>query len=170
MTQTEELNEWTRYFEDRSTLEPNSGCILWLLRVDDGGYGWACFHNTGETRAHRVSWVLANGPIPKRMKVLHKCDVPSCVNPDHLWLGTQIENIADMMKKGRNGPPQPRYGSDNNQAVLEGDDVWAIRYVMLPCRVVSQNQIARDYGVSPMTISRSANNQTWPHINQAWPL
>lgn len=81
--------------------EPNSGCHLWLGAVRSG-YG-VIGSGVGKkvALAHRVSWGLANGPIPAGLCVLHRCDVPSCVNPDHLFLGTIKDNSLDMVAKRR---------------------------------------------------------------------
>jgi hypothetical protein len=80
--------------------EPNSGCWLWLRGLDRSGYG-GIFFNSKSRGAHRVSWELFNGPVPAGMCVLHRCDVRSCINPDHLFLGTKADNNEDMHLKGR---------------------------------------------------------------------
>lgn len=86
-------------FEDKYIPEPNSGCWLWIgaLRA---GYGNFWYKGKNES-AHRVSWLLHNGKIPDEKCVLHKCDMPSCVNPDHLFIGTQRDNVIDAVSKGR---------------------------------------------------------------------
>lgn len=81
-----------------------SGCWLWLGERAAGGYGAITVTNGKErTRvlADRFSWQLHNGEIPAGLKICHACDVPQCVNPEHLWLGTQQDNIRDMEAKGR---------------------------------------------------------------------
>jgi hypothetical protein len=75
---------------------PWCGCWLWTDALDRDGYG----HISG-VRAHRQSWKLFRGEIPRGVYVLHECDVPSCVNPDHLFLGTQQDNLLDMARKDR---------------------------------------------------------------------
>ena len=88
-------------FEKHFMPEPNSGCWLWFGALD-GYKKYGCFRvGKKNLRAHRVSWELYRGSIPKGMQVLHKCDVPPCVNPDHLWIGTQRDNVNDMIRKGR---------------------------------------------------------------------
>ena len=87
-------------FESKCEPEPTSGCWLWTGAVDGDGYG--VLYNSGDDRkTHRISWMIRFGPIPKGMSVLHKCDNPPCVNPDHLFLGTALDNMHDAMKKGR---------------------------------------------------------------------
>jgi len=75
-------------------------CWLWQAAKNHNGYGIVS-RRTGNQLAHRVAWALVNGPIPDGLYVLHKCDTPACVNPDHLSLGTQMENMRDMVNKGR---------------------------------------------------------------------
>lgn len=87
-------------FNSRHIPVPESGCWLWEGAVDRYGYG-KIRDNCHRVQAHRVSWILHNGPIPEGLCVLHKCDVPGCVNPDHLFLGTNKDNTQDALKKGR---------------------------------------------------------------------
>lgn len=114
-----------RFFEKVHKL-PAGGCWEWTASVNAGGYG--CFNYKGKViLAHRASWMIHNGEIPKGeghhgICVLHKCDNARCVNPDHLFLGTQKENIHDMEKKGRSrhvgGENHHMYG---NGKIVTGD-------------------------------------------------
>lgn len=89
-------------FDAGYTPEPNSGCWLWGKSVNKKGYGQISrSRKEGPALAHCVSWQLAKGEIPQGLCVLHRCDVPCCVNPDHLWLGTKADNNRDMAGKGR---------------------------------------------------------------------
>lgn len=98
MTQRMPIND-IDYFNFKTYPEPNTGCFLWNGGLCHG-YGTACI-NKKQQLAHRWSWELHRGPIPEGMDVLHKCDTPLCVNPDHLKLGTQKDNAQDMSRKGR---------------------------------------------------------------------
>ena len=87
------------FIRDRSTVD-ETGCWLWNKSIDSHGYGTSW--NDGKTcLAHRLSWIVFNGPIENGLHVLHVCDVRSCVNPEHLFLGTNKDNIYDCMSKGR---------------------------------------------------------------------
>lgn len=88
------------HLTENSIPVPFSGCWLWLLSLNRDGYG-QCAIGTKSINAHRLSWMAFRGPIPPRMMVLHSCDVRSCVNPDHLWLGTNADNMRDCFAKGR---------------------------------------------------------------------
>lgn len=90
---TERFNEKLKYDED-------TGCHIWVASKDRDGYGWFRL-NKVMRYAHRVAWEWTFGEIPVDTLVLHKCDTPSCVNPDHLFLGTHQDNMDDMANKGR---------------------------------------------------------------------
>ncbi len=87
-------------FESKIELIPFTDCWIWNSSLNDNGYGQ--IHNRGKTlKAHKVSYELYKGIIPKGMCVCHTCDNRYCVNPNHLWLGTYKDNINDMFKKNR---------------------------------------------------------------------
>lgn len=89
-------------FELRSFPEPNSGCFIWMgpqLTARKGYGNFLC--NGVQTRAHRAAWQFYKGEIPDGLHVLHRCDTPICVNPGHLFLGTQQDNMKDKRRKGR---------------------------------------------------------------------
>lgn len=88
------------WLEENSERIPEAGCMIWLRSVDEKGYGLV--RNQKKLyRAHRLSYELVNGPIPDGMFICHRCDTPSCINPDHLFAGTALENAQDRDRKGR---------------------------------------------------------------------
>lgn len=88
------------FFAARRKRDEN-GCWLWTLRKNEHGYG-----TINGALAHRCVWASIIGPIPDGMCVLHKCDVPACINPEHLYIGTQLDNIRDRTKRGRGNAGQ----------------------------------------------------------------
>jgi hypothetical protein len=93
-----------------------SPCIEWQGYLDKNGYGITSMGTVRDgtlkngVRAHRKSWIEAYGPIPEGLLVLHRCDNPSCVNPEHLFLGTQSDNMRDMWEKGKRRGRDPKTG------------------------------------------------------------
>lgn len=143
----------------------DAGCWLWTGSLAKLGYG--CFtigakgENYQEWRAHRYSWFLAHGDIPDGMNVCHRCDNPRCVNPDHLFLGTTADNIADKMHKGRQAQ-----GEQVGCAKLSRDDVLAIRKLYIEGlnakpRKYSSRKLAKMYGVSKGAILSIVQGKTW---------
>ena len=92
--------------ESRLRQDSLTGCLIWTGTVDRRGYGKIGAGGRGgkSLAAHRVAWEFANGPIPDGAWVLHRCDVPACCNPSHLFLGDSAANVADMVSKGRHRP------------------------------------------------------------------
>lgn len=113
-------------FEERFIPEPMSGCWLWIGTEFKARGGYGAFFNkelgAKTYRAHRAAWFIYKGPIPDEMGVLHKCDTPACVNPDHLFLGDQKVNMGDARKKGRQAK-----GDKIPRTKLTPDIVRAIR-------------------------------------------
>lgn len=116
----------------------------------------------GLIRAHRLSWELVNGPIPKGIAVCHVCDNPPCVNPAHLFLGTQAENVSDMVAKGRarGGPPS---GELHPKAKLTREAVVAIR-ARYSAGGISLQSLADEHGVSKKTVLNVVKGRIWRDI------
>lgn len=131
-------------------------CWLWSAPASTGRYG--LFELRGDKfLPHRVMWSLVWGVIPTGMNVLHRCDTPRCVNPNHLFLGTHADNMRDMAEKGRGGR-RDRIACISG-ATLSPEDISAIR---LDPRF--QKVIAANYGVNQSTISDIKRGVTWAHL------
>lgn len=144
----------------QSIVRGQSGCWIWYRGTSNIGYGVFVLGGK-QMAAHRASHLLFKGPIPEGMKVLHKCDVRNCVNPDHLFLGSQKDNVQDMIAKGRrhkNGAS----GTLNASAKLTEADVLEIR------RLRSDGWLYKDiatlFGISTQNAHRIGTGQMWKHI------
>ncbi len=143
-------------FEAKIARCPMSGCWIWTAVVNENEYGRFYVGNGMMMSAHRVSWLLYVGEIPQGICVLHRCDNSFCVNPYHLFLGTQQDNMADMFGKGRNRHIR---GEDHYCAKLTSADVVAIRDDQRP-----QRTIASVYGIGHAQVGAIKRRQNWRHI------
>jgi hypothetical protein len=134
-------------------------CWLWTA-AQIKGYGQLGRYGRS-AYAHRVSWEIHKGPIPHGMIICHKCDVPLCVNPDHLFMGTQADNVADMISKGRKRSGCLR-GSKNPVSKLDERDVPKIR--KMSSEGMGVREIAPFFGVSKSTIHNVVSKKWWRHI------
>lgn len=130
-----------------------SGCWIWTGATSHSGHGQ--FYWKGKlSRSHRVSWEIRFGAIPGDASVLHKCDVPCCVNPEHLFLGSQADNMRDMREKGRSCA-----GEVNSHSKLTKEDVIHIRE-----SAFGGAQMAATFGVSHSTICDIRAGRSWKHV------
>lgn len=138
LSNSSQIRFWNKVVRTRS-------CWLWTAAKNEKGYG--VFGLGQETdKAHRIAWRLINGLIPQGLFVLHRCDVPACVNPKHLFLGTNIDNVRDMIAKGRNSKP-PAMGGWNK--------------IFIPKSILNElghrpdTELAKRMGVSKYVIQRT---------------
>lgn len=141
-------------------LDQASGCWLWTGHVSRSGYGRITVGGKDGTvaYAHRISYEHFKGTIPPELNVMHSCDVRRCINPDHLSLGTPIDNMADRDAKGRGRIPRLK-GAACPWAKLSEADVKTIR-----ARVSAgerQRILASEYGVTQSQISMIKARQRW---------
>ena len=142
-------------FFTRCLIDPDTGCWNWTSGKDAGGYGGLTV-NRKSWKAHRYSWFLVNGPIPKGMCICHHCDNPSCINPQHLWIGTNEENIQDRNIKGRQAK-----GHKNRNARL---NEFQIREIRLQQGKKINKELAKQYNISVSTINDIWAKRRWRHI------
>jgi len=128
-------------------------CWLWTAAPSQDGYGqfYKDARNTN-TRAHRTSWELANGPIPFGLSVLHHCDTPLCVRPDHLYIGTAADNRRDAVERGRTCR-----GENHPRTKLSDIDIATARWAMLFAGIGTP-KLARAFGVRQSSIWRAVIN------------
>lgn len=142
-------------FQEKYIPEPMSGCWLWIASVNACGYGTVRAYQK-PMLAHRVAYLLYRGEIPEDTCVLHTCDNPPCVNPEHLFLGTPMDNVTDMERKNRSYHPA---GENHGRAKLTADDVRLIRNDLRSRRI-----IAKEYGVSGFLISAVKKRKIWKNV------
>lgn len=143
-------------FEERCVPEPNCGCWLWIAARTNAGYGQFRIPLRRTIKAHRASWMIYRGEIPEGHFLCHRCDVPACVNPDHLFLGTPLDNTRDCKAKGR---MNKALGEMSGQSKLTEADVLAIR-----ASAEGPNAAANRYGVSYSAIYRIRARKVWKHV------
>lgn len=134
-------------------------CHLWTGRRDRFGYGAIEFTHAGkrQQRAHRVSYILAHGAIPNGLDVLHRCNVPACCRPSHLYAGTDAENVADRDRANR----QAR-GEANGFSKLSAPRVIEIRRRYAGGEIA--RTIAEDLGISRRAVSDIVRRKRWGHL------
>lgn len=149
-------------------------CWLWMGSRDRKGYGQIRAFGRS-MRAHRASWMFFIGPIPLNTPcVLHRCDNPACVRPDHLWVGTNLDNVRDREAKGRSsrefvalmrtqeGIARLPRGENHPRAKLTEDHVRAIR--QSHAGGLSPVRIAAEYGVTDRAVHLVVSRRTWKHV------
>ena len=134
-------------------------CWIWRGKVGQGKYGLVVF-NDKWTTAHRVAWILTFGDIPNGLLVCHHCDNPPCVNPAHLFLGTNKDNAMDKVRKGR---AYRGRGEANTRAKLKYSDVLNIR-LEYTAKKGTLAALGRKYGVSTSTIDDIVKGRTWKEL------
>lgn len=135
-------------------------CWTWNGGKYYNGYG-QFYEGPNKICAHRFSYKIFKGDIPKNKLVLHECDNRQCVNPDHLFLGTQKDNILDMIKKGRR-VHSSRVGQNNGRTTLNDKDILKIRSDYK--NGVSVKSICKSYKLSETQVYRIVKKQSWSHI------
>lgn len=138
-----------RFWSKVDLSQGNDGCWIWT-GAHSKEYGQLVW-NRRVTYAHRIVWEIVYHQSPDEMMLCHHCDNPSCVNPQHLFLGTHADNMADRNTKNRQAS-----GMRQGSAKLTDEQVAEIRQRYVP-RLVSQRKLAREYGVSQMHIRRILN-------------
>ena len=139
-------------FFEKIRVSPNTGCWLWTAGMYPDGYG--SFNMRGRIdKAHRQSWRIHNGEIPKGAHVLHTCDVRSCVKPAHMYLGDNDSNVRDRVIRGRSASMP---GVKNPRCKLTPEQVEAIRNDPR-----GEDRVGPDYKISPRQVGRIRSNKQW---------
>jgi hypothetical protein len=147
-----------RFFNNIIKSDDDKGCWIWVGLASKQGYGRMTIKKK-QKLAHRYSWEFHFGEIPEKMFICHKCDNPPCVNPAHLFVGNRSDNAKDMVSKNRNRDDR---GSNHPMAKLNEEKVIKIRERINSGEV--QKDLAKEYNVSPMTISMIKRRINWNNI------
>lgn len=159
-----------------SKVQESGDCWLWTARTKPKGYGMFDVSHEGRERtllAHRFAYEVSNGEIPEGLMVLHTCDTPSCVNPQHLFLGTHRDNMDDMISKGRSTrgernptklyPDRVTRGVQHPKTHLTENDVCDIRWQRALGHTL--REIGERYGMTTGAIHSIVARKTWRHVD-----
>jgi hypothetical protein len=153
-------NRFQKRILDRCVPVTESGCWLWTASCYKNGYGSIWLSGKKNVGAHRLSYMAFVGDIPSDMFVCHKCDVKFCVNPDHLFLGSNAENIRDCVSKGLFNAAK---GERSGNAKLTRHQVVEIRE-KYSLGDITHRQLAKEYGVSHAHVFQIIHRARWGHI------
>lgn len=142
-----------------------SDCWLWRGQRMRTGYGRLFVGDDRAEGAHRVSYRIAHGEIPSTLHVLHHCDNKLCVNPHHLYAGTPLDNARDTHARGRIKNPRCNPGEKNGRARLSESDVARILSVEFKRGGLRHQDIAKELGVSTVTIRKILYGMTWRAVS-----
>lgn len=164
-------------------VQKGDGCWTWTGSTDAKGYGR--YGNgrkrIGTDKAHRIAWILTSGSIAAGVEVCHRCDNPPCVRPDHLFLGTHADNMADMARKGRwsprdlptgdahhlrRNPELAARGSRVGSSKLTEPEIEEVR-ALFATGSWSKAALGRRYGVTRTAIYFAVTGKTWRHVEEA---
>ena len=146
-----EFSRFWKYVDSEGKF--STECWPWIGAKNEHGYGWFCVRNGHTGMAHRLMWEQSVGPIPEGLNVLHKCDNSNCVNPGHLYVGTQSTNLIDSVKRGR------------RKTVLSVENVIEIKKLLRDSPQLTHKEISKKFGVSRGLVSFISRGVAWGHVN-----
>jgi hypothetical protein len=150
-----------RFYAKVSKTPTERGCLEWLSRCR---LGYGMFKIGGKyMRAHRIAWELARSDIPAGMRVCHHCDNRSCVNVEHLFLGTDADNLRDMREKGRDSTPPIFNGEQNHKAKVTNEQALEMRSEKFVGW--KRSEIARHFGISAVMVGNILRHKNWRHLD-----
>lgn len=155
------LNDLKSIWSTKYTIQDcgyKTPCWVWKQSKTDKGYARCVFRRRVYTGG-RLPWMIFNGEIPKGQCACHKCDNPSCVNPDHIFLGTKADNNRDCKSKKRNN-----FGSKNGQSILTEESVRKIKINLKSKSPLSLAALGKRFGVHHATIFDIKMEKTWTHV------
>lgn len=150
---------WEKVDKNGPVVVPALGkCWIWTGLLYQQGYGQFTTRQITEHKAHRAVWLAVHGELSSTICVLHKCDNPSCVNPNHLFLGTHKDNSDDMIHKGRGCR-----GINKKAAKLSEDEVREIRRIYAEQKPKCRD-LGKQFGVSHTTVISILHQRLWRHV------
>lgn len=182
LTEDRKKRFWISVNKDGPIIRAELGpCWIWMAGVNKKGYGRTGIGHATKFSCHRISWVIAHGEPPDNLHVLHKCDNPTCVNPSHLFLGTNAQNTEDCVSKGRHLSPMRKQsarrgerhystyapekicrGENHGMAKLKLEEVLSIKSLL--SSGCSRSMLAAWFCVGKTQIDRIATGNRWAHI------
>lgn len=153
---SQEKRERLKSHFDKQVIRKN-GCWEWKGKSEKGYPKMTCRKKLGSNLGHRASWIIHNGDIPEGLSVLHGCDNKICTNPEHLFLGTNQDNVNDMLNKRRN-PIGSKVGTSKLFEFQVKDIKIKLKNGISPCK------LAKEYNVTLQAISLIKNGKNWKHV------